>query len=94
VTVPTILVTGGRDWPDPDRLATVLDHAAGGTQVRLLVGDCPTGADRHARAWAERRRVPAEVIPARWQQMAAEGKPRRAAGPLRNLTLLDRLDQT
>ncbi len=93
MTVPTILVTGGRDWPDPDRLAAVLDHAAGGAQIRLLVGDCPTGADRHARAWAERHRVPAEVIPARWQQMKAEGKPRRAAGPLRNLTLLDRLDQ-
>jgi len=94
LTVPTILVTGGRDWSDPDRLAAVLDHAtAGGEQVRLLVGDCPTGADQHARAWAERRVVPAEVIPARWQQMAAEGKPRRAAGPVRNLALLDRLDQ-
>jgi hypothetical protein len=93
VTVPTILVTGGRDWPDSDRLAEVLDHAAGGEQVRLLVGDCPTGADGHARAWAERRGVPAEVLPARWEQMAAEGKPRRAAGPLRNLALLDRLDQ-
>jgi Bifunctional DNA primase/polymerase, N-terminal/YspA, cpYpsA-related SLOG family len=93
VTVPTILVTGGRYWPDPDRLAEVLDHAAGGEQVRLLVGDCPTGADQHARLWAERRGLSAEVIPARWQQMAAEGKPRRAAGPLRNLALLDRLDQ-
>jgi hypothetical protein len=96
VTAPqaTILVTGGRDWSDPDRLAAVLDHAAGGgEQVRLLVGDCPTGADQHARAWATRRGVPAEVLAARWEQMAAEGKPRRAAGPLRNLALLDRLDQ-
>ncbi len=93
MTAPTILVTGGRDWPDPERLAAVLDHAAGGEQVRLLVGDCPTGADQQARAWAERRGIPAEVIPARWQQMAVEGKPRRAAGPLRNLALLDRLDQ-
>jgi Bifunctional DNA primase/polymerase, N-terminal/YspA, cpYpsA-related SLOG family len=89
----TILVTGGRDWSHPDRLAAVLDHAAGGQQVRLLVGDCPTGADQHARAWAERRGVPAEVLSARWEQMQAEGKPRRAAGPLRNLALLDQLDQ-
>jgi hypothetical protein len=93
VTVPTILVTGGRDWPDPDRLVAVLDHATAGEQVRLLVGDCPTGADQHARAWAERRGVPVEVLPARWEQMAAEGKPLRAAGPLRNLALLDRLDE-
>jgi hypothetical protein len=71
----------------------VLDHAAGGKQVRLLVGDCPTGADEHARGWAERRGVPAEVVSARWEQMEAEGKPRRAAGPLRNLALLDRLEQ-
>jgi hypothetical protein len=89
----TILVTGGRDWSHPDRLAAVLDHAAGGAQVRLLVGDCPTGADQHARAWAERCGVPAEVLSARCEQMAAEGKPRRAAGPLRNLALLDQLDQ-
>jgi hypothetical protein len=89
----TILVTGARDWPDGDRLAAVLDHAAGGEPVRLLVGDCPTGADQHARAWAERRGIPAEVLSARWEQMVAEGKPRRAAGPLRNLALLDRLDQ-
>jgi len=93
VTVPTILVTGGRDWSDPDRLVAVLDHAAGGEWVRLLVGDCPTGADQHARAWAERRGIPAEMLSARWEQMAAEGKPRRAAGPLRNLALLDRLDE-
>jgi Bifunctional DNA primase/polymerase, N-terminal/YspA, cpYpsA-related SLOG family len=89
----TILVSGGRDWPHGDRLAAVLDHAAGGEQVRLLVGDCPTGADEYARGWAVRRGVPAEVISARWEQMEAEGKPRRAAGPLRNLALLDRLDQ-
>jgi hypothetical protein len=93
VTGLTILVTGGRDWPDPDRLAAVLDHAAAGERIRLLVGDCPTGADQHARDWAERRGIPAEMLPARWEQMAAEGKPRRAAGPLRNLALLDRLDR-
>jgi Bifunctional DNA primase/polymerase, N-terminal/YspA, cpYpsA-related SLOG family len=93
MTAPTILVTGGRDWPDPGRLAAVLDHAAAGKQVRLLVGDCPTGADQHARAWAIRRGIPAEVLPARWEHMQADGKPRRAAGLLRNLALLDRLDQ-
>jgi YspA, cpYpsA-related SLOG family len=97
VTTPqtTILVTGGRDWTHPDRLAAVLDQtaAAAGGRVRLLVGDCPSGADQHARTWASRRGLPVQVLAARWDEMAAEGKPRRAAGPLRNLALLDRLEQ-
>jgi hypothetical protein len=90
----TILVTGARDWPDGRRVAEVLDQAAerAAGRVRLLVGDAP-GADAHARAWAEARGVPAEVFAARWSQMAAEGKPRRAAGPERNRAMLDRLDQ-
>ena len=96
MTAPaTILVSGDRRWTHPDRLAQVLDQAvveAGGS-VRLLVGDCPTGADRHALRWARQRGIPVQVFPARWGQMATEGKPRRAAGPLRNLAMLDALDQ-
>jgi Bifunctional DNA primase/polymerase, N-terminal/YspA, cpYpsA-related SLOG family len=95
MTLPrTILVTGARDWRDACRVIEVLDqaaeHAAGG--MRLLVGNAP-GADADARAWAEARGVPVEVFPARWAQMPAEGKPRRAAGPERNRAMLDRLDQ-
>jgi hypothetical protein len=90
----TILVTGARDWSAGRRVAEVLDQAtaqaAGG--VRLLVGDAP-GADAHARAWAEARGVPVEVFEARWAEMAAEGKPRSAAGPQRNRAMLDRLDR-
>jgi hypothetical protein len=95
MTLPrTILVTGARDWPDGDRVVEVLDQAAARDEggVRLLVGDA-LGADAHARAWAEARGVPVEVFPAHWAQMAAEGKPRRAAGPQRNKVMLDRLDR-
>jgi hypothetical protein len=91
----TVLVTGARDWSADRRVAEVLDQAAeqvAGGEVRLLVGDAP-GADAHARAWAEARGVPVEVFQARWAQMAAEGKPRRAAGPERNRAMLDQLDQ-
>jgi O-acetyl-ADP-ribose deacetylase (regulator of RNase III) len=93
--ITTILVSGDRRWTHPDRLAQVLDQAAAeaGGPVRLLVGDCPTGADRHAARWARQRGVAFQVFPARWAQMAAEGRPRRAAGPLRNLAMLDALDQ-
>jgi O-acetyl-ADP-ribose deacetylase (regulator of RNase III) len=91
----TILVSGDRRWMHPDRLAQVLDQAVAeaGGPVRLLVGDCPTGADRHAARWARQRGIAFQVFPARWEQMAAEGRPRRAAGPLRNLAMLDALDQ-
>jgi O-acetyl-ADP-ribose deacetylase (regulator of RNase III) len=94
-SVTTILVTGDRGWTHPDRLAQVLDQAAAeaGGPLRLLVGDCPTGADRHALRWARQRGVAFQVFPARWDQMAAEGRPRQAAGPLRNLAMLDALDQ-
>jgi hypothetical protein len=63
----TILVTGGRAWSNFGRLTEALDEAAGEARgpVRLLVGDCPTGADQQARIWARRRGVPAEVIRAR-----------------------------
>jgi hypothetical protein len=94
-TPTTILVTGDRRWTRPERLARVLDKTAAeaGGQVRLLVGDCPTGADRHAARWARQRGVPFQVFRARWAEMAAEGCPRRAAGPLRNRAMLDALDQ-
>jgi Bifunctional DNA primase/polymerase, N-terminal/YspA, cpYpsA-related SLOG family len=94
-TPTTILVTGDRRWSHPDRLARVLDQAAAdaGGPVQLLVGDCPTGADRHVVRWARQRGIPLQVFRARWAQMAAEGRPRRAAGPLRNLAMLDVLDQ-
>jgi O-acetyl-ADP-ribose deacetylase (regulator of RNase III) len=96
MTVPTtILVTGDRRWSHFDRLtetlAQVSREAAG--RIRLLVGDCPTGADQQARIWTRQHGVPLAVFRARWAEMAAEGKPRRAAGPLRNLAMLDALDQ-
>src|SRR6266704_1888504 len=94
MTARTILVTGARDWPEPRRVTETLDLAAGQAEgmVRLLVGDAP-GADAHARAWADRRGVPVEVVTARWAEMAGEGMPRRAAGPERNRAMLDRLDR-
>jgi len=90
----TILVTGARDWSAGRRVVEVLDQAAerAGGGVRLVVGDAP-GTDAHARAWAEARGVPVEVFAARWAQMPAEGRPRRAAGPERNRAMLDRLDR-
>ena len=50
---------------------------------RVLVGDCPTGADRAARDWCRANKVPCEVFRADWTQG-------RKAGPLRNGRLVAR----
>jgi hypothetical protein len=93
----TMVVTGDRDWQHPKilRLA-LLGIALGyldedGHGFELLVGDCPTGADMETRGLCERAGIPYHVFHARWDQMQAEGKPRNAAGPLRNREMLDAL---
>jgi hypothetical protein len=91
VTSMRILVTGSRDWPDRDVVREALVDAIGGTHpVTLVVGDCPTGADRAAtdvwRYWASVHPdwyLPAEVYRADWR---TEGK---VAGPNRNQRMVD-----
>lgn len=78
-----ILVTGSRHWPDSDALRAALDEllAQHGQPLTVVVGDCPTGADRMARRWALDRRASGarlEVHHADWHRYG------RAAGPIRN----------
>lgn len=47
-----IMVTGSRSWSDEVGLRTQLAFAARGRDVELLHGDCPTGADAIADAFA------------------------------------------
>lgn len=81
-----IIVTGGRDYTDRRAVFAALDAVHTATPVYAVAhGDCPTGADSHAAAWAEAHR--ADVLhwrfPARW---ARDG---RAAGPRRNQWMID-----
>ncbi len=94
----TVVVTGDRNWTHPKMLRLVIVGLAlgyladdGASGFELLVGDCPTGADQETRGVCERASIPHRVFHARWDQMAAEGKPRNAAGPLRNREMLDAL---
>lgn len=82
-----IIVTGGRAYHRPqtvDRILNALDP------TMLVVGDCPTGADYHAREWAKRQRaavgdiaVDLRVYVADWQGARKAGNV-KTAGPVRN----------
>lgn len=79
----TIIVTGGRDYDDAERLTAVLDslnlwHGP----LYVVEGDCPTGADAGARWWRVMRGVAGRSFPADWDRHG------RAAGPIRNGTML------
>lgn len=81
-----VLVTGSRDWTDEQRIGKSLTALLAATFVgdsfTLVHGDCPTGADAIAHAWAEWHRgsTPIQIEPHRadWRKHGP------AAGPIRN----------
>jgi hypothetical protein len=75
-----VLVTGSRNFPDESKVHMALDVWADGY---VVVGDCPTGADKFARQWCDSKGVECEVHYADWD---AHG---RAAGPIRNQVMID-----
>lgn len=79
-----ILVTGSRDWDDTDAICEALDAAshAGSSDMTLVVGDCPTGADRIAHQWATAAMISIDRHRADW------GSHGKAAGPRRNAQMV------
>jgi hypothetical protein len=81
-----VIVCGGRDYQDRDRVFAAMDLAHAHAPITLVVhGACIdkrtkelSGADRWADEWARDRGVEVEPHPADW---ATWGK---AAGPMRN----------
>jgi hypothetical protein len=76
-----VLVTGCRDWTDYGSIRDALSETVEQirpTEVALIHGDCPTGADKIANDWAPSLGFSAHPMPADW---AKHGK---AAGPIRN----------
>lgn len=78
-----VLVCGGRDYDDRDRLFNILDVAHAANPIKLLVHGGASGADDLAGQWARHVGVPWKAYPAYWK---SEGK---AAGPKRNQRMLD-----
>jgi hypothetical protein len=83
-----LLVCGGRDFNDAERVFAVLDGimrqlSLVGSIVRQLVTGDAAGADALAVRWATERRVSFRVYVAEWEKHG------RKAGPLRNQRMLD-----
>lgn len=74
-----VLVCGGRDYKDRDKIYHVLDAqlAKIGDKMLLINGGAP-GADTIAREWAVDRKVDHLTLYAKWDRFG------RAAGPIRN----------
>ena len=81
----TWIICGGRDFAD-----AVMFNSAMGDLVRLrgmpecVVNGGARGADLMAKGWAERHAIEARSVAADW------GLHGKAAGPIRNQTMLDR----
>lgn len=78
-----VLVTGGRDYGDWERLYYELDGHHTSQQITLLIHGGAAGADDLASDWADSRLVRTRAFIADWE---AHGK---AAGPMRNQRMID-----
>jgi hypothetical protein len=78
-----ILVTGSRAWENEGLVHLALGQLAfagshANSEVVIVHGDCPTGADAMAKAWAIQNNITQEAHPANWAKYG------RSAGPIRN----------
>lgn len=83
-----ILITGSREWPNDESTIRMVNDAIfkaapGRSDIRLIVGDCPTGADWAAMEWAVRWGFEYDMHIARWDLYD------KAAGPIRNQEMVD-----
>lgn len=83
-----VLVTGSRDWSDDEVIALAMlavrdEMQDATTQMTLVDGACPTGADAMAHAWAVRWGWSTERYPADWDRYG------KRAGFVRNALMVD-----
>lgn len=76
-----LLITGGRDFDDRERLTTFLNDLHRKTPIEVLIHGAARGADRLAASWAFKRRVRCQAYPADWDRG-------RGAGIIRNAEML------
>lgn len=82
-----ILVTGSRDWTDSGKIATEIfrqlyEMKTDPGHAVLIVGGCPTGADKLALMYARETGMNVRIVEADWQTH------RKAAGPVRNSAMV------
>lgn len=78
-----VIVCGGRDYTDRERVFAALDRADARRRIDYLIHGGAPGADELAGEWARERGRPHEVMRAEWKRLGA------AAGPARNQRMLD-----
>lgn len=86
--MPTIMVTGSREWEDVSTISQALYNAfvelGADNETRLLSGGCPSGADRIAEdIWENELGLVVDQFPALWKEHG------NAAGPIRNKQMID-----
>ena len=78
-----VLVCGGRDYADRERLHAELDRLHQERRFSYLIAGGARGADTLAEQWAKARGLPHETYRADWTGLG------RKAGPIRNQRMLD-----
>ena len=77
-----LIVCGGRNFNDRDRVYHTLDYLHAVRAIGLLIEGGATGADSLAGLWATERTVPLCVVEAEWARFG------KAAGMIRNRKML------
>jgi len=83
----TVLICGGRDYTDVERVYAFLDNIHKTRPIGLIVtGACKYGgADLLAENWARNREIDYLGVPAKWKT----GGKKNAEGPIRNKLMID-----
>jgi predicted polyphosphate/ATP-dependent NAD kinase len=79
-----VLVCGGRNYSDEERVNSVLDSLHKEHRFAELIEGGAKGADRLARLWAAKRGVKTTTVRANWLQYG------RAAGIIRNTIMIEK----
>lgn len=78
-----VLVCGGREYADREKLAAVLADLRQTRGIAHLIAGGAPGADTLAAEWADDHHLPCSVFMADWEGLG------RKAGPIRNQRMLD-----
>jgi len=78
-----VLVCGGRNYSDLDRVGAVLGKYNQDAGIDLLIEGGAYGADRLARQWAQALGIPVDTYEADWENQGS------FAGPMRNTRMIN-----
>jgi hypothetical protein len=78
-----VLVCGGRNYTDYEKIRQTLIELGGSAKIELVIHGAADGADSLANRAAFELDIPAQAVPADWKTYG------RAAGPTRNQFMLD-----